>query len=59
MPSNEYLIIGLAVATLAIGLIVASIMRGRVAKSKGDSERSSFTKNHGEDARQNRPGTDH
>ena len=59
MPSNEYLIIGLAVSTLVIVLVVASVMRGRVAKSKGDTERSSFTQNHGEPPRQNRPGTDH
>lgn len=59
MPSNEYLIIGLAVATLVIAGIVALVLRGRVAQSKGDTERSSFTQNHGEAPRQNRPGTDH
>lgn len=56
---NSALIIALAIATLVIVIVVASIMRSRVAKAKGDPERSSFTKQHGDASRQNRPGTDH
>lgn len=59
MPGNEFLIIGLAIATLAIVIVVASVMRGKVAKSKGDPERSAFTETHGEAPRKNRPGTEH
>lgn len=59
MPGNEYLIAGLAIMTLMIVIVVASVLRIKVAKSKGDPERSSFTKNHGETPRQNRPGTEH
>ncbi|WP_375463800.1 hypothetical protein [uncultured Methylobacterium sp.] len=59
MPSNEYLIIGLAVTTLVIVILAATVLRGRVAKSKGDTARSSFTENHGEAPRPNRPGTEH
>lgn len=59
MPDNEYLIISLAVATLVIAAIVAVFLRARVAQKKGDPERSSFTKAHGEAPRPNRPGTDH
>ncbi|MCE4226650.1 hypothetical protein HCU64_23185 [Methylobacterium sp. C25] len=56
---NSILIIVLAIATLIIVVVVASVMRGRVAKAKGDPDRSSFTKHHGEAPRPNRPGTDH
>lgn len=56
---NSLLIIGLAITTLVIVIVAASVMRGRVAKSKGDPERSNFTKQHGDAPRQNRPGTDH
>ncbi|MCE4225009.1 hypothetical protein HCU64_14705 [Methylobacterium sp. C25] len=56
---NSILIIALAITTLVIVVVVAAVMRGRVAKAKGDPERSSFTKQHGEPPRQNRPGTDH
>lgn len=59
MPNNDYLIIALAVATLVIVIIAATYLRGRVAKSKGDARRSSFTEQHGEAPRQNRPGTEH
>ena len=56
---NNILIIVLAVATLAIGIGAALYFRVRVAKSKGDPERSSFVEDHGEKARPNRPGTEH
>jgi len=56
---NSVLIIALAIATLVIVIVVASVMRGRVARSKGDPERSAFTKEHGDAPRQNRPGTEH
>lgn len=56
---NSILIIALAITTLLVVIVVASVMRGRVAKSKGDPERSSFTKQHGAEPRPNRPGTDH
>ena len=59
MPGNEYLIAGLAITTLIIVIVVAIVMRGRVAKAKGDTERSAFTKDHGEAPRRNRPGTEH
>ncbi len=59
MPGNEYLIAGLAIMTLVAVIVVAVIMRGRVAKAKGDAERSSFTKTHGEAPRPNLPGTEH
>jgi hypothetical protein len=59
MPGNEYLIAGLALMTLTTVIVVASVMRGKVAESKGDPERSDFTKNNGETPRQNRPGTEH
>jgi hypothetical protein len=59
MPDNDYLIIFLAVATLAIVLVVAGIFRRRVAQSKGDPRRSSFTEHHGGPPRPNRPGTEH
>ncbi|TXM94739.1 hypothetical protein FV232_28035 [Methylobacterium sp. WL30] len=59
MPGNEYLIAGLAIMTLMVVIVVASVLRGRVAKSKGDPERSSFVKDHGEAPRPNRPGTEH
>ena len=57
--NNEYLIIALAVATLVVVIIAASVMRRRVAQSKGDPSRSSFTQQHGEAPRPNRPGTEH
>ncbi|GLS46975.1 hypothetical protein [Methylobacterium brachythecii] len=56
---NSILIIALAIATLVIIAVVASVMRGRVAKAKGDPDRSSFTKHHGETPRYNKPGPDH
>ncbi len=56
---NSVLIIALAIATLVIVIVAASVMRGRVARSKGDPERSAFTKEHGDAPRQNRPGTEH
>ena len=59
MPGNEYLIAGLAIMTLIVVIVVASVLRGRVAKSKGDMERSAFTETHGEAPRPNRPGTEH
>ena len=57
--ANSVLIIALANTTVVIVVVVATVMRGRVAKAKGDPERSSFTKHHGEAPRQNRPGTEH
>ena len=56
---NNILIIVLAVATLGIAIGAALYFRARVAKSKGDLARSSFVKDHGEEARPNRPGTEH
>ena len=55
---NSVLIIALAITTLVIVVVVAIVMRGRVAKAKGDPKRSSFTEHHGEAPRQNRPGTE-
>ena len=57
--NNEVLILVLALATLAIVIAAALFMRARVAKSKGDPKRSSFTEQHGEAPRPNRPGTEH
>ncbi len=59
MPDNDYLIIILAIATLAIVIVVAGIFRRRVAQSKGDPQRSAFTRDHGGPPRPNRPGTEH
>ncbi|MGU3537728.1 hypothetical protein [Methylobacterium sp. A54F] len=56
---NDTLIPMLAIVTLVIVVAAALFLRGRVAKSKGDPARSSFTEHHGEAPRQNRPGTDH
>lgn len=57
--NNEMLILVLALATLSIVIAAALVMRARVAKSKGDPKRSSFTEQHGEKPRPNRPGTEH
>lgn len=56
---NNILIIVLALSTFAIVIGVALFLRARVAKSKGDPRRSSFTENHGGTPRPNRPGTEH
>lgn len=57
--SNEVLIPLLAVFTIIAVAGVAIWQRGRVAQSKHDPRRSSFTQTHGEAPRPNRPGTDH
>lgn len=57
--SNDVLIPLLAVVTIVAVAAFAIWQRGRVAQSKNDSRRSSFTQNHGEAPRPNRPGTDH
>lgn len=57
--NSEYLIIVLAIATLAMVIGVAMWQRGRVAKAKNDPERSAFTETHGGTPRPNRPGTEH
>lgn len=59
MPDNDYLVIILAVATLAIVILAAGTLRRRVAQAKGDPRRSSFTDQHGGPPRPNRPGTEH
>ena len=56
---SDYLILVLAVVTIGIVAAVAIWQRGRVARAKGDPARSSFTREHGEAPRQNRPGTEH
>ena len=56
---GDYLIIVLAVSTIAIAGLVAVWQRARVARLKKDPARSSFTDNHGGAPRQNRPGTEH
>ncbi|MEA1832970.1 hypothetical protein U8607_12850 [Methylobacterium durans] len=56
---NNILIIVLAVATLVIGIGFAMWQRSRVAASKNDPRRSSFTQQHGAEPRPNRPGTEH
>ena len=56
---GDYLIIVLAVSTIAIVGLVAVWQRARVARSKNDPRRSSFTENHGGPPRPNRPGTEH
>ena len=57
--NSEYLIIVLALATLAIVIGAALWMRARVAQSKGDPKRSAFIEQHGGTPRPNRPGTEH
>lgn len=57
--NNEYLIIVLAVTTLALVIGFALWQRARVAQAKKDPERSAFTETHGGAPRQNRPGTEH
>lgn len=57
--SNDILIPLLAVVTLVLVGGVAMWQRGRVAQSKQDPGRSSFTQAHGESPRGNRPGTEH
>jgi hypothetical protein len=57
--NNEYLIIVLALATLAMVIGFALWQRGRVAAAKKDPHRSAFTEVHGGAPRPNRPGTEH
>lgn len=57
--SNDVLIPLLAVFTIVAVAAFAIWQRGRVAQSKNDTRRSSFTQVHGEAPRPNRPGTDH
>ena len=57
--SNDILIPLLAVVTLVLAGGFALWQRGRVAKSKGDPARSSFTQAHGDAPRPNQPGTRH
>lgn len=57
--NSEVLILVLALATLAIVIAAALWMRARVAQSKNDPQRSSFTEVHGGAPRPNRPGTEH
>lgn len=57
--SNDVLIPLLAVFTIVAVAAFAIWQRGRVAQSKKDPQRSSFTQVHGEAPRPNRPGTDH
>ena len=57
--SNDLLIPLLAVFTIVAIAAFAIWQRGRVAKSKNDPRRSSFTEQHGEAPRGNRPGTEH
>ena len=57
--NNEVLILVLALTTLAIVIAAALWMRARVAQSKNDPKRSSFTETHGAAPRPNRPGTEH
>lgn len=57
--NNEYLIIVLAVATMAIVIGAALWQRKRVADAKNDPQRSAFVEDHGGAPRQNRPGTEH
>jgi hypothetical protein len=57
--NSEYLIIVLALATLAMVIGFALWQRARVAKAKNDPARSAFTETHGGAPRPNRPGTEH
>lgn len=57
--SNDVLIPLLAVVTLVLVAGFALWQRARVAQSKGDPKRSSFTQVHGEKPRENQPGTHH
>ncbi len=57
--SNDVLIPLLAVVTIVLVAAFAIWQRARVAKSKGDPERSAFVKEHGEAPRPNQPGTRH
>ncbi|GJE74412.1 MULTISPECIES: hypothetical protein [Methylorubrum] len=57
--SNDVLIPLLAVFTIVAVAGFAVWQRGRVAQSKKDPQRSSFTQAHGEAPRPNRPGTEH
>ena len=57
--SNEVLIPLLAIFTIVAVAAFAIWQRGRVAQSKKDPQRSSFTQQHGEAPRANRPGTEH
>lgn len=49
----------LALTTFALVTAAAVFMRTRVAKAKGDGERSTFIDGHGGTPRENRPGTEH
>lgn len=55
--SNSALIIVLAVVTLVIAVGFAMWQRGRNQRAKETGERSSFTRDHGDPPRPNRPGT--
>ncbi len=57
--SNDVLIPLLAVVTIVLVSAFALWQRARVAQSKGDPKRSSFTEVHGEKPRPNQPGTNH
>ena len=57
--NSEVLILVLALSTFALVVAAALFMRARVAKTKGNAERSAFVEGHGGIPRQNRPGTEH
>ncbi|GBU17634.1 MULTISPECIES: hypothetical protein [Methylobacterium] len=56
---DQYLIFGLALATLLIAGVVLLVMRARVAAKKNSPDRSAFVEHHGGPPRPNRPGTEH
>ena len=57
--SSDLLIPLLAIFTIIAVAAFAIWQRGRVAQSKNEPQRSSFTQNHGAAPRANRPGTEH